>query len=170
MNYWNFECKDVIKCPNCSVTLSVVNLVSYEVSVKTSGIQGSGTIEPVYLKIIGTEGKTPEKLISDKGLKQGSLVKVKIDTVDVGSVYGITLVMKGYDIWRPEELIIKKPGNNLSIEEKIFKIPPNTVLESPVKPFTITIPKPESSSANEDTSTPPNPNSMLDNKDQSSKE
>ena len=146
-----------------------MNLVTYEINVKTSSTENSGTREPIYIKFIGSRGKSPEKLLSEKGFDRGSLIQIQIDTIDVGSVFGITLFIKGYDIWRPEELNIKKPGSNLGIEEKIFKIPPNTVIESPAKPFTIKIQKPESSSSNEEVQALSNSYSLLDSKEQHSK-
>jgi PLAT/LH2 domain len=168
MNYWNFECNKPLKCPNCTVELSVVNIIQYTLSIKTSNYENSGTTEPIYIQFIGTSGKTPEKLLSEKGFGKGSLMKVTIDSIDVGSVYGIILHIKGYDCWRPEEIIVKKPGiNSINLEEKIFKIPPSVMIDSPVKPYTLKLPKPEFSNLGEEEKST-NSNSLLDSKDQQS--
>jgi hypothetical protein len=166
MNYWNFECTDEITKKN-PLDLNVVNIITYEVNVKTSSVDNSGTYEPIYIKLLGTKGKTPEKLLSDKGFERGSLVQVQIETVNVGSVFGIMLFIKGYDSWKPEEIIVKNPSSEAGVEEKIFKIPGNVVLDSPEKPITIKVPLPETDSTEEEKSSGGS-NSLLDSKEQQS--
>lgn len=164
MNSWNFECNNLITKIHFE-ELSVVNLITYEITVKTSAIDHSGTNEPIYIRLMGTTTKSPEKLLSDKGFTRGSLVQITIDTVNVGSVYAIMLFIKGYDEWRPEEIIVKKPAANIGIEEKIFKVPGNAVLDSPVRPLTLKLPLPESENSEEGEISK---GGLLDSKDQDS--
>lgn len=121
----------------------VVNLITYDVTVKTNKLSNSDTRDPIYISFIGTYNVSPEKLLSDQGFAKGTLNQVSVDTSDVGLLYGITLYMKGYDSWKPEEIIVKKPTAGGSPEERIFKVPAEAVLESPDKPITIKLPKPE---------------------------
>jgi len=167
MNYWNFECEKPVKCPRCSLELSVVNLISYEITVKTSSMEDSGTNTPLYITLTGTNGTTPKKLLADKGFGTGSLTQTSIDTVDVGNLYGIDLFINGYDNWRPEEIIAKKPNSSGGTQERIFKNKMNYVLTNPLKGLKLTLPKPDSNGEEEVHSS--NTNSLLDNKDQESK-
>ena len=112
--------------------------------VKTSTLTNSYTREPIYIKLIGTARMSPEKILSENGSTKDTLNEVSIDTSDVGIVYGITLSIKGYDNWKPDEIIVKKQGDKRDSEEKIFKIPNDFLLESPYKPQTIKLSKPES--------------------------
>ncbi|MFM7855633.1 MAG: hypothetical protein ACKO96_27825, partial [Flammeovirgaceae bacterium] len=52
--------------------------------------------------------------------------------------------------------------------EKIFKVPGNVVLDSPVKPITIKVPSPESDSAGEEDKSSSSSGSLLDSKEQQS--
>ena len=122
----------------------VVNIITYDVTIKTNRAQNSDTRDPIYISFIGTAGTSPEKLLSDKGFAKGTLNQVPVDTADVGLVYGIILSIKGYDSFKPEEIIVKKPGLGSAAEERIFKIPADFILESPEKPKTLKLPKPES--------------------------
>ena len=79
-------------------------------TVKTNNIQYSDTTEPIYIQFIGIIRNSPEKLLSDTGFARGTLSQVSIDTTEVGLLYGITLSIKGYDNWKPEEIIVKKQG------------------------------------------------------------
>jgi hypothetical protein len=167
MNYWNFECSTELKCPKCSSELSVVNLITYDITVKTNSMEDSGTAVPIYIIIMGTNGQTPKKLLSDKGFPTGLTVQVSIDTKDVGNMYGIILSINGYDNWRPEEVIIKKPISSGS-EEKIFKNLDNIILTTPDKSLTLKLPRPDSSEG-EDQETTNNPNSLLNTNDLQSK-
>lgn len=143
-NYWNFECRRAIGCPDrCSDELFLVNIITYDVTIKTNGIQYSDTRDPIYIKFIGTLSDSPEKLLSDQGFPKDTLSQVSVDTANVGSVYGITLSIKGFDSWKPEEIIVKKQGQSKEPEERIFKIPNDFVLENPEKPMTIKLPRPE---------------------------
>jgi hypothetical protein len=138
MNYWNFECEKPIRCPNqCSVELNVVNLVTYDVTVKTSTMENSGTAMPIYIVIFGTNGKSPKKLLADKGFPIGSLVQVSVQTLDIGNPEGISLFLNGNDLWRPEEIIIKKINSNGDSLEKNFKNTSNRVVTSMDKSLTL---------------------------------
>jgi hypothetical protein len=121
----------------------VVNIITYEVTIKTNRLANSDTRDPIYITFIGTYGTSPQKLLSDQGFGKGTLNQVTIDSADVGLIYGITLNIKGFDSWKPEEIIVKKAGVGSDPEEKIFKIPAESILESPDKPLTLKLPKPE---------------------------
>ncbi len=168
MNYWNFECNKPIKYPRCSLELSVINLISYEITVKTSSMEDSGTNTPIYITLTGTNRTTPKKLLADKGCGTGSLIQASIETVDVGNLYGLDLFINGYDNWRPEEIIVKKPNSNGGTQEKIFKNKLNFVLSSPLKGLKLTLPKPDSNGEEEEEIETTNTNSLLDNRDQES--
>ncbi len=164
MNYWNFECDKVLKCPSkCVNEMNVVNLVTYDITIKTSQIENSGTSLPIYIVIWGSNGKSPKKLLADKGFKTGSLVQTTLATLDIGSPYGITLYLNGNDLWRPDEIIVKKLNSNGESIEKNFKNTNNSVLISMDKSLTFRLPR------NDDINeTTPNLNSsaLLDTKDQ----
>jgi hypothetical protein len=163
MNYWNFECEKPIKCPQqCVQELNVVNLLTYDITVKTSSIENSGTSLPVYIVIWGSNGKTPKKLLADKGFATGSLMQVSMQTLDVGVPYGISLYLNGNDLWRPDEIIVKKINSNGESQEKNFKNSDNRVLTSMDKSLTLKLPKSEDS----DESSNSNSSSLLDTKDQ----
>jgi hypothetical protein len=164
MNYWNFECGEPLKCPKCSSELTVVNLISYDITVKTNPMEDSGTAIPIYIILLGTNGQTPKKLMSDKGFPTGLTVQVSIDTKDVGTMYGIILSINGYDNWRPEEVIVKKPSAS-GCEEKIFKNVDNIVLATPDKSLTLKLPRPDASEGEDDNTTTNNSNSLLNNND-----
>lgn len=107
--YWDFECNESIVFPdNPTATFKVSNLMPYDISVKTSQKELSGTTSAVYISIWGTAGKTPFKLLSAKGLERGSLEKFQVMSTDVSSVYGITLKIGGFDNWFPEEIIVTR--------------------------------------------------------------
>lgn len=167
MNLWNFECKDILKFPRSMIELNVVNLINYDITLKTSAIEDSGTTVPVFIQILGTNGRTPKKLLTDRGFRTGTLIQVSIETRDVGNVYGITLFLNGYDNWRPEEVIVKKPNTNGGSQDKIFKNNDNLALTQPDKGMTLKLPRPESVTDEDDTTTS-NSSSLLDNKDQQS--
>jgi hypothetical protein len=167
MNYWNFECEKPVKCPRCSIELSVVNLIKYEITVKTNSMEDSGTNTPVYILLTGMNGSTPKKLLADKGFITGSLQQVSIETVDVGNLFGIDIYLNGYDNYRPEEIIVKKPNSSGGTEEKIFKNKLNSVLTNPLKGLKLTLPKPDSNGEEEVQVS--NTNSLLDNHDQESR-
>ena len=149
----------------CTVEFGVSKVITYEVAVKTSFIEGSGTHEAIYITFLGTKAKSPMKQLAGRGLDQGSLVTTTIDTVDVGSLYGITLNINGYDNWIPEEIIIKKPSN-AGTEEKIFKFAETDVLTSPDRPLTRKLARNIASQEDSDNSS--NTDSLLDFADQQS--
>jgi hypothetical protein len=168
MNFWSFECDKHFRCPICSIELPVVNMIIYDITVKTSSIEDSGTSMPIYIVLWGTNGKTPEKLLVDKGFPTGSLVQSSVETMDVGNIYGITLYLNGDDLWRPEEIIVKKTNSNGSTQEKIFKNTQNAVLKTDEKSLTLKLPKPDSYSSYDDEGPSSSVNSfasLLDNKD-----
>jgi len=165
MNYWNFECSKPIKCPACTVEFGVSKIITYEVAVKTSFVEGSGTHESLYITFLGTKNKSPMKQLAGRGLEQGSLVTTTIDTVDVGSLYGITLTINGYDNWIPEEIIVKKPTNS-GAEEKIFKFQDGDALTSPDRPLTKKLSR--NVASQEDSENNSNNDSLLDINDQQS--
>jgi len=165
MNYWNFECSQPIKCPKCTVEFGVSKVITYEVAVKTSFVQGSGTHEQIYLTFLGTKAKSPMKLLAARGLEQGSLVTTTLDTIDVGSLYGITLNINGYDNWIPEEVIVKKPTTS-GMEEKIFKFQDGEVLTTPNRPLTKKLAR--NIASQEDSESTTNSDSLLNSSDQQS--
>ena len=95
---------------------------------------------------------------------RGSLVQIHIESINVGSVLGIMLFIKGNDEWRPEEIIVKKSAENVGFEEKVFKVPGNAILDSPARPLTLELNLPESNNSDDVGS-----RGLLDSKDQESK-
>ena len=85
----------------------MTNLIPYELNVKTRDIDDASTQENIYIRIFGENGKTPEKLISNKGFSKGSIVNVSVDSISVGLVTGISLSLKNSDNWMPEYVIIR---------------------------------------------------------------
>ena len=164
-NYWYFECDKFLKCPHhCSIELPVVNMIKYDITIKTSSMEDSGTSLEVYIVIWGTNGKTPQKLLSNKGFATGSLDQLSLESADVGDIYGVTLYLNGNDKWRPEEVIVKKPSSSGSMQEKVFRNTQNSVIVSWEKSLTIKLPSPESNT--DEPIDLRNPNSLLDNNDQ----
>ena len=163
MNSWNFECNRPVD-KQSFIDLYVINMINYEITVKTSALDHSGTIEPIYIKLLGIKNKSPEKLLSNTGFVRGSLVQIHIESINVGSVLGIMLFIKGNDEWRPEEIIVKKSAENVGFEEKVFKVPGNAILDSPARPLTLELNLPESNNSDDVGS-----RGLLDSKDQESK-
>ncbi len=143
--------------------MSVVNLVTYDITVKTSQIENSGTSLPIYIILWGSNGKSPKKLLADKGFKTASLVQLSLATLDIGSPYGISLYLNGNDLWRPDEIIVKKINSSGESIEKNFKNLDNRVLISMDKSLTFKLPRIED--VNE-TSPTINSSALLDTKDQ----
>jgi hypothetical protein len=106
-NYWNFECNSQIKCPKCKSEIPISNLITYDLKIKTRDQEGSGTLENIYIQFFGELGKTPEKLLTDKGFDKGSVNNVSFESKYVGLVKGISLSIKGYDNWKPEYVIVR---------------------------------------------------------------
>lgn len=162
MNFWHFECDKPIRCPHqCSAEMNVVNIVDYNITVKTSTMDNSGTALPIYIVILGTSGKSPKKLLADKGFTLGSLVQLNVQTIDVGNPYGVSLYLDGNDLWRPEEIIVKKITPNGDAMEKNFKNTANRVLQSMDKSLTLKVQGTDESEDDENK----NSTAMLDTED-----
>jgi hypothetical protein len=56
--------------------------------------------------LIGTEGKTPKKILTETGYAKGSLSSTDFQTKDVGEVYGVLLSETVNDSWKPDNLIV----------------------------------------------------------------
>ena len=126
MNFWDFECDQPLKWPKSMIELNVANLIEYTLNIKTSSIDESGTTLPIYISLIGTNGKSPFKLLSNKGFLIGTQVQKTIKTIDVGIIEQIALRVNGNDNWIPEEIIIRKTADTDSEgkttkKEQIFK-------------------------------------------------
>lgn len=50
----------------------------------TDAVEGSDTKAPIYVVIIGTDGKSAKKILSEKGFEKGSSVDVRVFAKDVG--------------------------------------------------------------------------------------
>jgi hypothetical protein len=161
--FWNFECNEGIKFPKHTVELTVANMVTYEINVKTSSTEDSGTSMPVYISILGTSGMSPKKLLSERGFETGSFTPIKIETKEIEGLYGINLYLIGNDNWIPEEIIIRKPVG-AGCEENIFRNVNGLELNSPDKVLTLKLPKMDGGN-DESVLDKGNANSLLDNKD-----
>jgi len=56
----------------------------YDFKVFTDAVEGSDTKAPIYVVIIGTDGKSAKKILSEKGFEKGSSVDVRVFAKDVG--------------------------------------------------------------------------------------
>lgn len=165
MNYWTFECREPLQCPrNCQTELTVTNMENYDVTVKTSSLDNSGTTLPVYIVLWGNSKKSPKKLLTDRGFPTGSLVQSTISTLDVGNLYAISLYLNGDDMWRPEEIIVKKINSLGESVEKVFKNLGNSIVASLEKGLTIKLKNPDSDSDSDESDDASN--SLLDRNDQ----
>lgn len=165
MDSWNFECEDIIKCPKCSQELFVVSMNHYEVTVKTSSIENSGTSVPIYIQFWGTDSISPRKLLSDKGLESGSIETVSVETMSVGNLYAVSLSIIGYDEFLPDEIIVKYANIN-GKQERVFRNKENEILENSEKSLMLKLPKPNSDENEEEIEEAnKNFNSILSSKD-----
>ncbi|MCQ2815708.1 MAG: hypothetical protein MJ252_00430 [archaeon] len=141
MNFWDFECDKSLKWPISMIELNAANLIEYNLSIKTSSLDGSGTIFPIYISFIGSQCKSPFKLLSNKGFGIGSIIQQTIKTIDVGYIQQITLKINGNDNWIPEEIVVRKSsenGGNQGLYEKVFKNYKNLAVED-LNPLTLTL-------------------------------
>ena len=123
MNFWDFECAQPLKWPKAMIELNVANLIEYTINIKTSSSEESGTTLPVFISLQGINGKSPFKLLSNKGFLIGSKVQKVIKTIDVGLIEHIFLKVNGNDNWIPDEIVIRKGNDNKESvkKEQIFK-------------------------------------------------
>lgn len=119
----------------------------YDVTIKTSAIENSGTKAPIYIQLVGDLKTSPKKLLSDRGFDTSSLDNVLIITIDIGNLYGVNLSIDGYDDYRPEELIIKYDSYN-GKQDRIFKNKDNVVISSTESFISFRLVKPNSNSNN----------------------
>jgi len=60
--------------------------------------------------LIGVEGKTSKKILTEDGFDTGSTVEVEINAADVGSIYGVILSQTSSDPWAPQLITVKRAG------------------------------------------------------------
>jgi hypothetical protein len=163
--FWDFECNTPIKCPKCTAELTVANMVTYDIIVKTSSVEDSGTSMPIYISLLGSSGASPKKLLSENGFETGSVKTNQIETRNIENIYGINLYLIGYDSWRPEEIILRKQiGAGGNYEEKVFRNIKLLELNSPDKALTLKLPKQEGD-LDESNIEKGSSNSLLDSKE-----
>lgn len=63
----------------------------YEITVTTSSDDNAGTDSAIYVVLLGEEGKTARKILTEDGFEGGETEEIKINAKDVGPVYGIIL-------------------------------------------------------------------------------
>lgn len=143
MEAWNFECEESIKCPKCSTQLFVVSLVDYEITLKTSSLDNSGTTVPIYIQLWGTDAIAPKKLLSDKGFETGTTETLVIRTMNVGNLYAVSITIIGFNEFLPEEIIVKYDSQN-GRQERMFKNTENEIIDSSDKTLMLKLPKPNS--------------------------
>lgn len=119
-------------------------MISYDLKIKTRDTEDAASLESLYITLFGVNGKTPAKLVSDKGFARGTENIVIINSVSVGYVKGISLSIQGLDNWKPEYIVVRylcKWHTNILVEtgfqENIFTFPITAVLNDPGKPLTI---------------------------------
>ena len=93
-------------------------MVTYDFKIKTRNAIDSGTLENIYVQMFGEKGKTPLKLLTDKGFAQGSENNVTIDSAYVGKIKGISLSINGIDNWKPESIIIRYLCKDIKLKRR----------------------------------------------------
>lgn len=112
---WDFDCNNPISCPKtCSDELYLAGNQHYSLLVKTANEAGSASKVPIYVEFIGTEGRSPKKLLSETGFAQGEPRDIEIITKDVGTVYGVVFSMYKSDDWIPDSIVVKRSGKESS--------------------------------------------------------
>jgi len=53
--------------------------------------ENAGTDSPIYITLIGEEGKTARKILTEDGFVEGTTEDIEINAKDVGSIHGIIL-------------------------------------------------------------------------------
>jgi len=137
--FWDFDCQEVISCgKHCSTVMKLAGSQRFEITSTTSAKDGAGTDAPIYIQILGVDGRTAKKILTEDGFEQGSTETVTINAMDVGQVYGIVLSETQSDSWTPEKISVKRAG----IEESVFEAK-GQMLNCPNQcAITLSLPKP----------------------------
>jgi len=53
--------------------------------------ENAGTESPIYITLIGEEGKTARKILTEDGFTEGTTEDIEINAKDVGPIHGIIL-------------------------------------------------------------------------------
>jgi len=90
--FWDFDCQTEIACPKrCVEVMTLTGSQKYEISVQTLSKENAGTDSPIYITLIGEEGKTARKILTEDGFVEGTTEDIEINAKDVGSIHGIIL-------------------------------------------------------------------------------
>ena len=128
----SFEClRKLEPCPTadpkgakCNMKLSATGTSPYEITVKASQKEGSGTTAPILLAVIGKNGEGDLSLISDTGIADGGVKTVKVMGNDVGPITGFKLVIPEQGKLIPSMVRIKNISNlfNYNLDAKSLKV------------------------------------------------
>lgn len=132
---YSFEClKQIEPCkPNdrifskCVAELQEDGNVSYNFIAKTKDEPDAGYEGMITVSLLGTKGKTSEKLVTETGCEKGSTIEANIKSYDIGDIVGYKMELKDKGSWRPS--LIKITSNITGIF-KSFEITKQMVYEN----------------------------------------
>ena len=86
---------------------------AYEVTIKTSDEEGSGTTSPILIGLVGEKGISPNEMFSETGAEAGSQITTVIKVDDLGGITGYYLEITDPGKWKGAYMIVKiiKNGN-----------------------------------------------------------
>ena len=82
----------------CFEEMELEGSIRYEVTTKTSEDSRSGTSSPIHIRFLGKKGRSDDKMLSEQGLKTGSLVTSNIFINDIGDIKGIEIIHINSDL------------------------------------------------------------------------
>jgi len=110
--YWTFDCDELgFSCPKrCTYEMELAGTYRYTILVKTDDKEEAGTDAPIYVDLVGTQGRTPVKILSEKGFEKSTSTTKVISGKDLGDVYGIVLSETVNDPWTPKFIKVTYKG------------------------------------------------------------
>ena len=80
---------------------------AYEVTIKTSDEENSGTSSPILIGLVGEKGISPIQMFSESGLEEGSQEQNVVRVNDLGEITGYYLEMTDPGKWKGGFMIVK---------------------------------------------------------------
>ena len=96
----------------CFEEMELEGSIRYEVTTKTSEDSRSGTSSPIHIRFLGKKGRSDDKMLSEQGLKTGSLVTSNIFINDIGDIKGIEIKLAGPGKWKPLFITMNNKSQN----------------------------------------------------------
>jgi len=113
--FWDFDCQTEIACPKrCVEVMTLTGSQKYEITVQTLSKENAGTDSPIYITLIGEEGKTARKILSEDGFTEGTTEEIEINAKDVGPIHGIIVSQTVHDPWALGIIVVKRAGQEES--------------------------------------------------------